>query len=111
MAKYYGKVGYIETVETVPGNWTEKVTELPYYGDVIRKGRQWVTNTESSNDNLNISNSISIIADPYAYEHFYAIKYCEWAGVLWKVTDIQVEYPRLILSIGDVYNGKTAETA
>ena len=108
MNKYYGIIGYSETQETTPGVWTDVVTERHYYGDILNNRKRWETSSESINDDLNISNSISIIADPYAYQHFYAIKFIEWNGILWKVTEVEVQQPRLILSIGGVYNGPRA---
>lgn len=107
MAKFYGKVGYGETVETAPGVWTEVFTEVSYFGDVIRNTRQ-LQSGEKVNDDLSVNNSISIVADAYANEHFFAIRYVEWAGVLWKVTDVEVQRPRLLLRLGGVYNGKTS---
>lgn len=106
MAKYYGRIGFAETVETTPGVWDEVITERNYYGDVIRNSRRW-ENGESLNDNLIISNSISIVADDYAYTHFAYIRYVEWMGVLWKPTNVEIQRPRIILQVGGVYNGDT----
>ena len=103
MARYYGNVGYAKSVETAPGVWEDSITVRPYYGDVIRNTRRW-DNGEGLNDNLNINNQISIIADAYAYQNFHAIKYVEWMGIKWKVSSIDVERPRLILSVGGVYH-------
>lgn len=36
MAKFYGPVGYAETVETAPGVYVEKITERMYFGDLTR---------------------------------------------------------------------------
>lgn len=108
MAKFYGKVGFIFTEETSPSVWTSTVEERKYVGDVTRNTKRWDTTTQV-NDNININNTISIVMDPYAQTHFFAIGYVEWAGVLWKVTSIEVQHPRLILSIGGVYNGPTPE--
>lgn len=107
MAKYFGRIGYAETVETVPGIWEEVIQERQYYGDVIRNARRW-ENGESLNDNLIVSNSISIVADDYAYQHFAYIRYVEWMGVLWKPSSVEVQRPRIILQIGGVYNGDKA---
>ena len=111
--KFYGIVGYCETVEETgerEGNWVDKCTERKYYGDIIRNTRKWDSNQDSINDDLNINNSISIVADAYAYKHFYAMKYVKWMGAYWKVTNVEVQRPRLILTIGGVYNGPKAET-
>lgn len=106
MAKFYGKIGYTETRETRPGIFEDAITERNYYGDVIRNARR-LESGESVNDNVVINNSLSIVADPYAYSHFFAIRYVQWMGVFWKVTNVEVQSPRLILTIGGVYNGPT----
>lgn len=104
MAKFYGNIGFAETVETEPGVWVEEMTVRPYYGDLVRNTRR-LENSGGVNDNVNISNDISIIADPYANHNFHSIRYIEFMGVKWKVSNIEVRYPRLILTIGGVYNG------
>lgn len=107
MEKFFGKVGYIRTVESPIGSgiWIEEKTERNYYGDVLKNGSRWQS-TQNLNDDLKISNRISILADAYALQNFSAIKYIEWMGILWKVTDISVERPRLILTLGGEYNGQ-----
>ena len=110
--KFYGIIGYCETVEGTGENegiWKDVTTERKYYGDVTRNAKRWDSNPESVNDNLNLNNSFSIVADAYAYEHFYAIKYIEWMGTRWKVTNVEVQRPRLILTIGGVWNGQGSE--
>ena len=103
--KFYGKIGYGEIVETSPGIWEEQViTEREYFGDIIRNSNRFQS-TNKINDDLNISNDISIIADPYALERFCFMRYVILMGVKWKITNVEVQYPRLILSIGGVYNG------
>ena len=102
MAKYFGKVGYAEQVETVPGVWEEKITERHYYGDVVRNTRKLESSGEV-NDNINVSMEISIVADPYAIQTFHAMRYIEFMGSLWKMYTVEVNYPRLILAIGGLY--------
>lgn len=104
MAKFYEKVGYVFQVETSPGVFTEEVVERSYYGDEVRRMSKW-ENGQGLNDDLNLANDISIIADPFAYEHFSAIRYVIYAGAKWKVRNVEVSRPRLTLSIGGVYNG------
>lgn len=108
MARFYGEVGYGKSVETPPGSgkWKDEITEYPYRGDVIRNTRQ-VEQGDKVNNDISLSNSISVVADQYAIEHFFEIKYVRWAGVLWTVTTVEVRSPRLILSLGSVYNGPT----
>lgn len=104
MAKFYGAIGYGESVESAPGVWRDVITERSYFGDVIRNTRK-LREGESVNDDITVQNSISIVADAYASEHFFAIRYIRWAGTLWTVTDVEVQSPRLILRLGGVYNG------
>jgi hypothetical protein len=108
MARFYGEVGYGTTVETPPesGIWVDDIQEKPYYGDVIRNTRK-AEPGESLNDDLVVNNSITIVADEYAIDHFFKIKYVRWMSVLWKVTNVEVRSPRLVLSLGSVYNGPT----
>ena len=108
MAKFYGIVGYVETVETKPGVWTARTTEREYSGDLIRNTSRWSTPSDSTNDDLNISNQISIIADPFAYQKFHSMKYVEFMGTKWKISNVDVQRPRLILTLGGVYNGTQA---
>lgn len=105
MAKWYGTIGYAETTQVSPGEWEPTIKERKYFGDVIRNSSRWSTTAESTNDDLNINNQISILADPFAYQNFHAMKYVEFMGTRWKITNVEVQYPRLILSIGGVYNG------
>ena len=104
MAKFYGVIGYVETVESEPGVWEEKVTERNYYGDLIRNTRR-LQSSNQVNDDINIANDISIVADPFAYQNFHSMRYVEFMGAKWKITNIEVQYPRLILTVGGVYNG------
>ena len=109
MAKFYGVVGYGETLETKPGVWTDRIVEREYSGDLIRNlTSKWSKSSDSTNDNLNINNQISIVADPFAYQNFHAMKYVEFMGTKWKIESVEVQYPRLILTVGGVYNGKQA---
>lgn len=108
MARFFGEVGYGESVEDPPGSgkWVDQITEFPYRGDVIRNVRNLQT-ADKLNDDITVSNSISIVADQYAVDHFFNIKYVRWAGALWTVTGVEVQSPRLILTLGSVYNGPT----
>lgn len=110
--KFYGIVGYGETVEDPPesGVYKDTITAIPYYGDVVQNKRL-LREGEYLNNDLSVQNSISIMADAYANEHFFAIRYVEWAGTLWHVTEVTVERPRLLLRLGGVYNGPTAVPA
>ena len=104
MAKWFGVIGFAETVETTAGVWEEQITEGKYYGDVMKDSRT-LQATEQLNDNVNIANKVSIVADPFANLHFHNIRYIEYMGARWKVSTVEVQRPRLILTIGGVYNG------
>jgi hypothetical protein len=106
MARFFGRVGYGETVESAPGVWVDEIVEYSYYGDVIRDSRE-LRQGENLNMDLSVQNSISIMADEYANEHFFAIRYVEWAGSLWTISSVEVQRPRLLLRLGEVYNGPT----
>lgn len=105
MAKFYGKIGYAVTEETAPGVWKEQITEREYYGDLIRNTRS-LQSSGQLNDNINISNELSIVADPFANQNFHNMRYVEYMGTRWKISNVRVEYPRLILTLGGVYNGE-----
>lgn len=111
MAKYYGKIGYIKTEETSPGVWSEIINEKEHFGDVLRNGRQLQLPSENIIDNINVNNSISIVANPYISRNYPYIRYLWWNGVPWNVTDITIDYPRYTLNLGGVYNGETLEAS
>lgn len=103
--KFYGKIGYSIQREVRPDVWRDVIEEYFYYGDVTRNYLRNQENSNSTIDNVAISNQISIIADPFAYTHFGSIKYVEWLDQKWKVTGIEVNHPRLLLTIGGPWNG------
>lgn len=103
MAKYYGMIGFADSKEVAQSVWEPNITERAYYGDVIRDNHRWES-VQKVNEDFTITNQFSIIADPYATKNFQQIRYLIYMGVKWKVTSIEVQYPRLILSIGGVYN-------
>lgn len=105
MPKFYGAIGFAEMVEVRPGVHQEKITEHYYYCDITRNSRR-LQSTDQLNDNVNVSNEVSIIADPYANGNFHSIRYVEFMGAKWKVSSIEVQPPRLILTLGGVYNGQ-----
>lgn len=105
MARYCGKIGFAETKETKPGVWKDKIVTRIYYGDLIRNARR-LQSSGNLNDNIIVTNELSIVADPYANENFHAMRYAEFMGVKWKITSVDVQRPRLILSLGEVYNGQ-----
>lgn len=104
MAKFYGAIGYAEMIESSPGVFKEQITERKYYGDIIRNARR-LQSADKLNDDINVTNEISIVADPYATENFYSMRYVEFMGAKWKVNNVEVQYPRLVLTLGGLYNG------
>lgn len=113
MARYFGLVGFGESMETSPGVWEDVITEKEYFGDVIRNARGLGESdaTTGVNRDIIVQNTITILADPYAHEHFHAMRYIRWAGALWTVTTVEVQYPRLLLRLGSLYNGPTPSEA
>lgn len=105
--RYYGKIGYAICEEEEQSVWVDKIVERNYYGDVVKLKSSW-KNAERRNDDLEIGHQISIVADAFASENFSSIKYAEMMGSLWKVIGVEVERPRLILTLGGVYNGEQA---
>lgn len=106
MAKFYGNVGfYQEPIEEELGIWTDGFIDKPYYGDIIKNSRKWDTSSQTVNNGLNINNSISIIADDFACDNLHAIRYVEWMGKKWVVSNVEVTLPRLTLSLGGIFNG------
>lgn len=103
MAKFYGIIGYAETVEVKPGVWKEEISKKMYSGELIRNTRKLQT-ADKLNDNINVANEISIISDPFANENFHSMRYVEFMGAKWKITNVEVRYPRLILTTGGLYN-------
>ena len=103
MARYHGYVGYAIDVEAYPGVWEEQISEHEYFGDVL-KNRINMQQGSVVNTKITISNSISIIADPFAFEHVYAMRYVTYLGKKWSILNVSIERPRLILTLGGLYN-------
>lgn len=96
-------IGYAQTIEKSPGVWVEKIVEKPYYGDATRNSRK-LQGDNVVNSNINVANEISIVADPFANENFFSMRYVVYMGAKWKINSVEVQYPRLILGIGDLYH-------
>ena len=108
MAKFYGKIGYAESVEIRPGVWEDTMTERPYSGDTVQNNSRWNTNPDTVNDDIKLSDKLSIVTDPYANQNFQQMRYVEYMGGLWKIVGVEVARPRLLLTLGGVYNGPQA---
>jgi hypothetical protein len=109
--RFHGAVGYASNVETSPGAWTEVITEMQYTGDVLRNSRRLESvsaEPPKTNADLSLSNSFSIMADDQAYNNFNDMRYVQWNGSYWKITDVEVRRPRLILTVGGIWDGNKA---
>ena len=102
--KWAGKIGFAASVEEPKGVWVETITEREYFGDITRNFRRLEHGT-SVNDNITVANEISIVADPYAVQNFHSMRYITFMGTKWKISTVEVVYPRLRLTLGGVYNG------
>ena len=113
MSLFYGAIGFVMPVEDPEGSgiWVEKAIERSYRGNVSRYGKRWDSGSQQVNPNLTITNTISIVADPFVSNHLYSIRYIRWLGSYWEVSSAEVETPRITLSIGGVYNGPTDGTS
>lgn len=111
MAKWCGKVGFITTVKTEPGIWEPTPVEATYYGDTIRISNRWANSGTNLIGDITVNIQISIMADPFATQNFQHIRYVEFMGTMWSVTSADPQYPRIILTLGGVYNGQQATTA
>ena len=107
MAKFYGEIGYVIPTEIRPGVFKDELVKRNYYGELVRNSRR-LQSSDQVNDNINISNEISIVSDPYANENFHSMRYAFYMGTRWKITDIEVQYPRLNLTLGGVWNGESS---
>jgi hypothetical protein len=108
--RFSGAVGYATNEETAPGVWTEGITEVTYFGDVVRSSRRLEPrggDYPPLTDDIALGNSFSIVADAYATEHIFAMRYVKWQGSNWKITNVDVQRPRLILTVGELWNGDT----
>ena len=106
MAKYCGAIGYGVMTDGGSGIWEEQIVEKPAVGDLMQNNRRW-QGREEMHDDLVINNKISIVMDAWASAHFFDIRYAVWRGTRWKVTNVEVQHPRLILTLGEVYHGPT----
>jgi len=107
MNRFHGAIGYGQSVQSAPGVWKDVITEVSYFGNITRNTRQ-LREGSLVNDDITVGNNISIIADAYASENFMNIRYVEWQGSLWTVSAVEVQAPRLVLTLGGIYNGPTA---
>jgi hypothetical protein len=105
MAKFYGKIGFIKTEEVEPDIWKPATVEKFYYGDINRNQRRW-QGTESINDDIEVSNEISIVMDDFLQKNAGYLKWVEFMGAKWKISSITHDYPRITITLGGVWNGE-----
>lgn len=110
--KFSGTVGFWKKdVEIKPGVYKPEIVERRYTGDVLKNIRRFQSVENQQNDDLKVNNQLSIISDLYMQQNWASIKYVKWNDVIWKVNSVDIgSYPRVILELGGVYNGKTSVT-
>ena len=108
MSKYFGEIGFGVTEETRPGVHEPGIVPKEYYGDIVRNSRR-LEGGSKVNDDLNINMTLSIVADPFAFNNFHQLKYAEYMGAKWKATSVEPQFPRLVITLGGVYNGEDSE--
>lgn len=106
MAKFHGVIGYAVQTETAPGVWQDVITEKEYSGDVLQNQQRW-QNSENLNDDFNIDNSISIVADPFVLNNLGYMKYVTWMGTKWKIKSVSINRPRVVIQIGGIYHDQS----
>lgn len=104
MAKFAGLVTYVVTKETVPGVWAEVAESVTMRGDIIRKGAV-VQNGDKVNDDVVLNHRVSLVADDYALGNYQDIKRIQIDGREWNINNIEVQRPRIIVTVGGLWNG------
>ena len=111
MAKFHGNIGFTEQYEKTPGNWSTRIVEKEYFGEVISLSYNSRSGSETTNDELTVNKRISVVANDYAFKNFQFMQFVVYMGVKWKITNVEPQYPRLILSMGGVYNAKSPNSS
>lgn len=107
--KWSGKIGFAQdTEESAPSVFVERIVERSYYGDVLEFGRL-MQGGDKINEDVTVGNQLSVVADPFAQSNLYAMRYATFCGQHWKITNVKVQYPRLVLTLGGIWNGSTPE--
>ena len=109
MAKFFGQIGYAIPTKTRPGVFEDQIEERDYFGDVIRNNSRWSASPDSTNDDITLNSQFSIVADPFAQYNFSSMKYVKYLDSYWKVTSVEPQFPRIVVSVGGVYNGPRAK--
>lgn len=108
MARFSGVVGfYAGSKEVRPSIFEETYEEHTLRGDTLRSGYSQSEN-QTKYDTLRLTNRVSLIGDTFSFKNYNAIRYVTLNGQSWKVTSVEIERPRLILEIGEVWNNEQA---
>lgn len=99
MAKFSGVIGFTITSETSPGVWTDNIVEKSYTGDLNRHYRRWDP-SPNKHDDIIFSQDISILQDPYLNSNIQNVIYVKYQGVKWSVRSIDIQYPRVTITLG-----------
>lgn len=105
--KWFGQIAFAVQDETSPGVTEDLLIIRSYYGDVIK-----VNKSDENNQitlNFKVRNRISVLADPFAMNTFHSIAYITFMGAKWRVSGVEVQYPRLLIDLGDVYKEEAEE--
>ena len=104
--KWYGYIGFAESVQDPndPTVYKNDIIEIPFYGDLKKLYKSDKEVANQINDNISINNIISVVANPFAMANFHKIKYITFAGTKWKITSVEVNYPRLEIYLGSAWN-------
>lgn len=110
MAKFSGKIGFVRNAETYEGSgvFIEETIERHYRGDVVNDVMRW-QDSSKVNEDLNIGNKFSIVADTFAMQNIGTMRYVEYLGTKWKIMTVEINRPRIVIYLGGVYNGTTED--
>lgn len=104
MTKYAGLVGYVVQEQTAPSVWTPVETPKRMKGDIIRQSAS-TQNDDKVNSDITLNHRVSLIGDAYAFSSYFNIRWIEIDGHKWEVTNVEVQRPRIIVSLGGPWNG------
>lgn len=108
MAKYYGEIGYGVVTEIAPGVWSKEPVVREVFGDIYKDSSK-TKKSDRLNDDIIVQLKISFLADPYALTNYSNIIYATNMGTKWKVVTAEIQHPRIILTLGDVYTKTDAD--
>lgn len=104
MSKFTGLVGYVTQGETAPGVWSPVDNPKKMKGDVLRQSSS-SQNDNKVNSDISLNHRVSLLGDSYAFTNYYAIKWIELNGRKWEVASVELQRPRIIVTVGGLWNG------